>query len=415
MNRLFRKMRWWWAPPLFLFLLGAAAPERSEASPAVRAALPDGLPAPAEKDTARAAKKPAKKKSSAKKKKKKKEEPKVRLSGLFALRFVFDDNFIHYSDEDLDEFAHTVNTGKFSIETAHDWIVRPRFEMTLETPEITGRDLEISFRASTWRYVNNGVKDNQSYQIGLKHAGFGRDNFQLSYYYAPLSYIRNFRDRAPYTSRSAPLEYYNFSYTSNSLTLGYWRRLSSAFDGKLEVKRSWRYFNREFMENDNWEWRFGGYLAWRFIRPLKLTFAYYYSDVLGRGADEAGETRENSNDSDPTYVRDAFDLTLRFYTSGILPKINALSVGWEYQTYYFTGEKPYYEDPLHTGRKDLIRRVEVTGETGRIFGPLSLEAGYRYTMRTSDAAWTGGTDDAGIGEEKDYVENRTWLGLEYPF
>ena len=51
-------------------------------------------------------------------KKPSKTSPAVRFSGVFAFRFEYDANIIHYSDEDLDEFTSVPNTGKFSITQA---------------------------------------------------------------------------------------------------------------------------------------------------------------------------------------------------------------------------------------------------------------------------------------------------------
>jgi len=339
--------------------------------------------------------------------------PDLRFSGLFALRFVYDDNIIHYSEEDLHDFAHIYSPGKFSIDTAGDWIVRPRLDLTMETEALTGRDLEIRLRLSSWKYVNNGVKDNESFQLLLKHPGFGRDNFKLYLYHSPESYIRNFRDRPPGTPPSDPMEYADFTYVSNSASLEYWRRIADSWDGNLEVQRSARYYSRPFMENDNWEWRFGGYLTWRRYRSFRVRAEYLYSDVLARGADEVGETRETSDDSDPTYERDSYCVTFSFYPRGRLGKIDGISVSGTHQIYYFTTKKSPDEDPYHAGRKDRVYRVEVSGDAGEVLGPVSLEGGYRFTKRTSTGALEG--EGESIGEEKDYTDNRFWLGFEYPF
>ncbi|MFH1681571.1 MAG: hypothetical protein ABIH26_13140 [Candidatus Eisenbacteria bacterium] len=346
-----------------------------------------------------------------------KEQPKssfdLRMSGIFALRFEYDDNIIHYSDEDLLIFTTQPSFGKFSITQAGDWIIRPRLDLTAETKALTGKDLEAQLRLTSWRYVENSIKSNESYQLRLKHPGFGRDNFQLTFYHAPLSYIRNFRDRAPFTSRAAPLDYTDFSYTSTSITLGYWRRLSSSFDGKLEVKHSWRFFNQAFMENDTWEWRAGGYITWRAVGPLRITGEYDYSYADARGADSVNEERALSDDSDPSYERDSYGLrfSLRF-RKGFL-SLNDISMGGEYQIYYFTSEKRPEEDPLHVGRQDNVYRVEITGGTRPVLGPAALEGGYRYTKRTSTAVEVAAGGD--IGEEKDYTDNRAWFGIEIPF
>jgi hypothetical protein len=342
-----------------------------------------------------------------------KAEPPYRISGLFALRFEHDDNIIHYSDEDLSEFTTLPNLGKFSITRAGDWIVRPRLDLNAETKALTGRKLEAQLRLTTWHYVENSVKSNESYQLRLKHPGFGGDNFQFTIYHAPAAYIRNFLDRPPYTSRVMPLQYTDFSYTSTSLTLAYWRRLSKKFDGRAEAKRSWRFFNQAFMENDTWEWRYLAALTWRAYGPLRITGAYDYTDAKGRGADSAGETVAASDDSDPSFQRDSYELTFDLGLKKTLLRVNQLSLSGAHQIFFFTSEKLLLDDPLHVGRKDKVYRVEGTWATLPVAGPVSLEGGYRYTKRTSTAPEVAVGED--IGEEKDYTDNRWWIGFEIPF
>lgn len=347
----------------------------------------------------------------------KKKKPAVTYSGKFALRFVYDDNIIHYSDEDLYVFANEPTYGKFAIDQAGDWIIRPRIEFKAASGRGWGGEkMEGLVRLSSWRYASGSVKNNESIQILLKHGAWGVSNFQFSFYHAPEAYIRNFNQRPPFMPRSTTdMVQTPFNYTSTSVDLAYWRKWTKRLSGKLLVKRSWRYFNREFMTNDNWEWRLGGYLAWKTYAWLTITGEYLYSDVPARGANEVGETLENSNDGDPSYERDSYKVTFGFR----LPKknrirISSVSVKAQYQEFYFTSEMPAHEDPLHTGRKDKVYRLELTGATPALFGPASLEGGYRYTERTSSAA-ADIAEDSGIGEEKDYTDNRFWIGVEYPF
>ena len=92
----------------------------------------------------------------------------------------------------------------------------------------------------------------------------------------------------------------------------------------------------------------------------------------------------------------------------------SLSLKGQYQAYYFTSEKPPDEDRYHVGRKDEVFRYEVTWDTRRIYRAMSLEGGYRYTVRDSSAPWETGEGES-IDEDKDYTDNRAWVGIEYGF
>jgi Flp pilus assembly protein TadD len=361
------------------------------------------------KSSERKRKRPARKK-----RKRTSRRPAVEFSGMFALRVVYDDNIIHYSDEDLYEFETDPTPGKYLIETAGDWIVRPRLEFTAANRSLTGKKLEALLRLSGWKYVTNGIKDNTSVYLRLKHPGFGGDNFQATLYHSPQSYLRNFKDRPPPVPRSTPMVSTEFRYTSTSAGLAYWRRLSKSWSGKFEIRRGWRYYNQPFMENDNWEWRFGGYLSCRIAKPLRVTAEYAYSLVEARAADEVGETRENSDDGDASYERDSYELTFSFYVPKTIFKVNRVNLSGQYQAYYFTSEKPPEEDRYHVGRKDEVRRFEVTWSTRKIHKNAGLEGGYRYTVRDSSAPWETGEGES-IDEDKDYTDNRVWIGLEYDY
>ncbi len=387
-------------------------PATTPAPETVASADDNADPKETPKKETKKSKKGSKKKKS--KKSKKKPPPPVQFSGAFALRVVYDDNIIHYSEEDLDEFETGPTPGKYSITTAGDWIVRPRLDLTLKSRALTGKKLEFLARFSSWRYVENGVKNNESVYLRLKHPGFGKDNFQLAFYHAPEAYLRNFRDREAFMPRSTPLAYTNFSYTSTSLGLAYWKKITSKVSGKLELKRGWRYYNRPFMENDNWEWRIGGYLEWRFVKPLKIRGEYLYSNDEARGADAVGEDASNSNDGDGSYERDSFKLALTWYVPKSPLRLKQVAVSSQYQAYYFTSERPPDEDQYHVGRKDEMYRYEVTGSTRKVWKSASLEGGYRYTIRDSSAPFETG-DGEGIDEDKDYTDNRFWVGVNYPF
>ena len=197
------------------------------------------------------------------------------------------------------------------------------------------------------------------------------------------------------------------------MSLSYWRRWRPPLDSKLTLGRSERYYNQAFMENDNWEWKLGGYVTYRLLRRLRVRGEYFYSNVKARAADQAGETAAASDDGDASYERDSYRLTVDYRPKGGLLGVRRYTVRGQYQAYYFTSERPFWEDRFHVGRKDQVYRLELSGESGRIWGPVSLEAGYRFTERTSTAAYAAGGED--IGEDKDYTDNRFWFGVEYPF
>ncbi len=346
--------------------------------------------------------------------KKKKAESPLKVSGSVAFEVAYDDNIIHYSDPDLFQFANFPNTGKFSITSADDWILRPRLDLLFLTPRLTGKPLGIRFRFSYWYYAENDVKNNDSYQVRITHPGpFGRDSFEFTVYHAPRAYIRNFRDRPPYAPLTDPALYTEFSVASNSFGISYFRRWSNRIESTFDVGRSIRYYNQPFMENDNWEWNVGGNVVYRFSKQYAVRGEYLYSDVRARAADEVGEEPETSDDGDASYDRDSYRLSFEYRPPANPLLLNGVNVSGQFQDYYYTSEKPLVDDPTHVGRNDRIYRFAIEGDTDPVIGRVSLYAGYRFTERTSTSP--AGFVGQDVGEEKDYTDNRTWIGATYPF
>ncbi|MBD3336653.1 MAG: hypothetical protein GF355_14165 [Candidatus Eisenbacteria bacterium] len=334
----------------------------------------------------------------------------ITFRGKLDVEIIYDDNIVRYSNDYLDDFRHGRYPYKFAVETYDDLILSPTIDFEWRKAIITNRQTRLRFRYTRWEYTTNRIKNNEAYSIRLYQPTWGRDHWDFGFYVAPLSYIRQLPDHPPFTPSSHD-QWVPFKYTYNSLYTKYHRRLNSDFRIDLRLGRTIRYYNRPLMENDNWEWNYGARLYWYMSRKWRLTLEYRYSDVEARGADSVGESRGTSDDSDPSYERDSFELDLRYRPpKGQLWIVDEMILWMGYMAYYFTSDKVLYRDPYHVGRLDEFYRAELEFDTEKIYGPINLYGGYRYTERTTSAPWKGD-----IAEDKDYVSNRFWIGVHYPF
>jgi hypothetical protein len=334
----------------------------------------------------------------------------LRFKGSFYLEVVYDDNIIHYSDDYLDDFRHGRYPYKFRIETYDDLILAPRLTLEAQTRGLWRRKLTVRLRYTLWRYYRNTFKTNEAYSVRLRQYVGKRDYLEVSAYHAPMAYIRELPDRPPFTPRSVPIEWKPFKYAYNSLSLLYYHRFSAAMSATVRLGRVMRFYNRPFLENDNWEWNGEVGINRRISRRLRVAFKYRYSHADARGYDTVGETKATSDDSDPSYERDSYELTFYVYPRGSLWKTRLLTLRFQYQPYFFISKKPLHEDPFHTGRKDEIYRITLEADSRPLWGPASFSLGYRFTKRVTHSPWKGD-----IAEDKDYEENRLWLGIDYPF
>lgn len=339
-------------------------------------------------------------------------KPLCSVAGSLDLQFIYDDNILRLSDGSIDGFTNGIEPYRYDIETTDDLIVSPRLSVTLGRKLLTTRETTLRFGYIRWQYGRNGIKNNESYSLRLRQPAVGRDFVEMSYSYAPGSYVKQLSDRAPFDPRSStPLVWLPFKGKRNAFLLGYSRRVSDGITARLDGGRVLRFYNRPFLENDNWEWNVSGNLAVSISKAFKVAGTYTYSDANARALDAVGETIATSDDSDGSYERDLYEAELTWSPGRRLKRIASAGLMGQYQEYFFTSDKPYYDDPLHTGRKDRVYVIELTTDTKPIYGPVKLIAGWRFSQRKSSLPASVQAEDA---EEKAYKDQRFWLGASYP-
>ena len=330
-----------------------------------------------------------------------------RWSGTAGLELIYDDNFLRYSDDYLADFASGLYPYKFKIDQPDCHILAPSLEVMARRRLWSAGDTRLRFKVKRWQYLEESIKTNTAFWYSVRQYLPGRRSVELMYSYAPEQYIRQLSDRPPTLAPSDPLTWREFRYTRNVFTLVWRQPLRRGLNGKLQLNRTLRYYNRPFMENDTWVWNVRGTLYWRVSRAVRLTLDYGYDDASARGYDEVGETRDTSDDSDPSYKRDLYQVEVAWSPRRWRRLFRKVAVRGQYQVYWFTSRKTLEEDPFHVGRRDDVWSVQATLEHTLRRGAV-LQVGYRYTRRTADSPWRGD-----IAEDKDYEQNRWWMGITY--
>jgi hypothetical protein len=338
-----------------------------------------------------------------------------RVSGSFDFQVIYDDNVFRYSDQNLSDFRHGIDPPKFKLDTYDDLILSPRVNLTLGRKLLAGKETTLRLGYTHWQYTSNPEKTNKAWAVRLRQPTIGRDAMELSYTYAPWAWIRQLSDRPPFTPRSTnPLVWREFNSTRGALLVAYSRRVSARISTRTEGGRTWRFYNRPFMENDNWEWNGAQTVSVAPSAIWKTSLKYAYAKVKSRAADTVGETAANTDDGDASYERDLYQATLDLIPNGLW-RIDTWEILGQYQKYFYTSKQPYYMDPTHTGRQDKVTAYETSVVTKPVWGPVTMEGGYRYTKRRSSSATSTVEGAASIEEDKNYQNNRVWLGMSYPF
>ncbi len=324
------------------------------------------------------------------------------------LEMIYDDNILHYSEDYLDDFRHGRYPEKFVVETYDDLIMHPTLSVEVERPLLFGKRTRLRGRVKHWQYTRNDIKSNQTYDLRFRQYLRRRDYFELSAAYAPDSYIRELSDRPPFIGFSRPRTWENFRYARNYFDAAYWWRADDWLAIKGEIGRTMRFYNQEFMENDNWEWS-GRIAAYTWIGRFAFSAQYTYSDVEARGYDTVGETLATSDDSDPSYEEDDYDLSISYRPRRAPLKTRSLDLDISFSRKFFVSQKRLEDDPYHVGRMDEQVRTQLSWTSRHVWRRVDLELGWQHTQRVTDSPWQGD-----IAEDKDYTGNRFWMSLTQP-
>ncbi len=186
-----------------------------------------------------------------------------------------------------------------------------------------------------------------SFDYGVRHFFGSGNSLEFSYQYAPEQYIRELSDRSPLVPPSDDLLWEEFRYTRNVFFLTWRQKLSKKISLKLVANRSLRYYNQPFMENDIKDLGLRGTLYWSVHRNWRITADYGYTDAPARGADEVGELVEFSDNSDPSYNRDLYQVDVRWRPRFAEKLFRYVSLRGQHQAYWFTSSKELLDDPYH--------------------------------------------------------------------
>jgi hypothetical protein len=352
--------------------------------------------------------------SSSKKKttKKKRKKPAIQFAGSAVFQTIYDDNILRYSDGFIDEFRRNDPPEKYVVETYDDVIFSPRLFVNFTAQPINKVKTRLYLGFITWQYGRNPEKNNDLWLLRLRQYTGWADYLEFSYSYSPTSYIRHLSDRHPFNEprSSTDLQWRPFNSVRHGMGLSFMHRFVKQFRVSAELGRVLRFYNQPFMENDNWEWNGFTDFTWYPSSRWRFYGKYMYADADARAYRVEGETAATSDEGDGSYERDLYEASIRYRPKGGFWAIKEFVVKGQRMEYYFTGTKPAWKDPLHTGRKDEVGVVEFTMGTKTLFGSMSFEYGYRFAQRVSSLPGTFEGEDA---EDKDYTNNRTWLEVRY--
>jgi len=327
----------------------------------------------------------------------------------FGLEMIYTDNVLTMSEDGVDAWVAGVDPEQFLIGKYDDLVVAPTLDFSAQRKLLGWGDTRFRFKVKRWMYTQNPIKTNTDFDGYVRQFFSGGKSLELYLHYAPEQYIRQLSDRPPYSDPDAPIEYKEFRFTRNIINLTWRQRLNRTWDYTLIVENNRRYYNKPFIENDTvcYECRLS--VGCRVAKPLKLSGDYSVEFAESRAYDSLDETPATSDDGDASYNRDLYRLGFDLATPWAMPVFDSIDGSYLFMDYYYTTDRDLFDDPYHVGRRDKMQKVGVSVNR-KITKTLSVYASFRYSDRVVESPWYGD-----ITIDKDFIEHRYWVGMDYSF
>ncbi len=328
---------------------------------------------------------------------------------------VYNDNILNYSDYYLTKFLNKQDSGRFHINTS-DGLVLDQSIKIAPVFKFFGKNktvLEGDF--SRQSYINNKIKNWNKFNFSIKQYFKNKIIINLSYSYIPEFYIRHYRDDDladvyGYT----PETFQPFGFAKNDY--GIWIEKAFFKHNSTRLRLSFNneqyFYNKYYTEYDcnNENYAISIYQSIKDKIKFKLGYRFIVSNA--KGFDEFQETKDNSDDSDPSYKADAYSGTVRYPLPRIFNKQHTIGVDAEYKRSCFTSMHYLQTDRLHAGRIDDVYKMGINYEI-KLSRPLRISGFYKWYKRDSDTRAEANKEY--VSQEKDCTQQQFGLAVTYYF
>ncbi len=312
------------------------------------------------------------------------------FTAVFEAGIRYDDNILHYSKQDIDDFVNNRRTYRYAIETYDDLVTR--LSLTLYWRGNTLKEqTRLRIKYAQQLYAINNIKDYQTISLHLRQ-NWGKSQVQVGYFYIPRFYIRHLPD--PDIHQDSRTQYEPCDFEKHQFSLKLSRNIFFRTTAELWYRYGMYDYNPNFNEYDMDTHTFEFSLGKR-IDFLRVTADYSYRMARAMGYDEQGESKTTSDDTDISYNQHGLGGELRVDIGTFTTARFACSY---YNRYYVT-EKSLTEDPYHYDRKDWY--LEFSPNIGFELSP-NLRIELQYTYKKRDAHSPVKPE---IEEVKDYTNN----------
>jgi hypothetical protein len=319
----------------------------------------------------------------------------------------YDANILRYSEKYIQSFENGDDPGRFRVQSLDDIVYRADLYVDYGFAGLKQRPAELSLDFEHRAYQKNSIKDWS--RFGISFSQEFRKNRRLTLRLSTTSdyYVRHYRDSdlTGQGSTSDPFRAFGYKKTEGLLTFAH--EVGASMNARYYVGLAQLDHFATYEEFDGRYIFVGLRHEYRAGSRWRLSYGLQYTDSEAQGYDQPGETRESSNDADPSYLQSSIMAAARLRLPG--KRLHFLFAQVELGWRDYTTDKSPDQDRYHSGRDDKMARIFISWN-------LDLSERYRLTLfaqarqRRSEA-----TASFDIGAEKDFDQYEVGIRLRARF
>ncbi len=330
-----------------------------------------------------------------------------------SLSSYYDNNILKNSDQFIEEFLNNEDPGRFHINRYDDLVMEYDLKFSFSYQFIRNLNSIFSASAGYNSYTYNPIKSWSSFSLSLQQYLSSPASIMISYTHLPDFYVKHYRDddwvrQLGYT----PETFMPFSYAKNDLSTWLQYKLfpETRFRGYFSYMN---YFHNEhFTEYDCKNYLYGIRGFHQITRKISADAGYKYVTSNAKGYDEAGETKENSDDGNGSYAEHIISAGLNLQLPSVFNLDNSLGLTGEFSRRDYTAPETDIADRYHAGRYDKYYTLEVSYAVS-IMENILITAFFRTVSR--DAETSVKINQSFVSSEKDFSQKLFGLSFNYNY
>lgn len=325
-----------------------------------------------------------------------------RLSLTVKYRTTYDSNILKYSIRDRERFLDNIEVYRSPINALDD--IRSDFKISTSYAKKiwSKRTIRLSLTGNFAHYLLNPIKNFGWFSLTGKQEFTKNFSASLNYFYDIDYYIRNYRDI--HTDKRQRCEFSMDQWTGRIYFLPV---KDFELIGFIKFKKY--AYNEYFTEYDSDYTESGFEVVYR-SGPWRFAGGYSLANNDNIGFNAAASAKmgwdfEDNEEGNGDYQQDSYNCSLR-YSFRLKDKRSRILLNASLKDRYYTTNRDYLIDPIHSDRHDVMTSVELSLRIN-LNRALTLELGSSYNNRRSEAP------NPIVHLVKDYDHNTGWVELGY--